>query len=100
MSSDSLASMDPAPGRKAEDSRTPTRSRSRSSAAAAMAHLNEVGIGCGIRIDQAGRLHGREVQVAAHQVLVFPRKQHQISGGGIENFRAVGEPHLAAAFGK
>jgi hypothetical protein len=71
----------------------------RGRAAAAVTHLDQV-VGRGIRTDQTGRLHGRELQVATHQVLVSLRKHDQIAGRHIEHFHAVGQPQLAAAFGK
>ncbi len=65
-----------------------------------MAHLDEVAVGHGIRIDRAVRLHRRELQVAAQQVRILLWKQDQIPGGHLDRLGAVGQPHLAAAFGE
>ena len=65
-----------------------------------VAHLDQVGVECGIPTNQTGRFHGREVQVAAHHVLVLVCKQDQVPGGHVEHFHAVGQPYLAMALGK
>lgn len=65
-----------------------------------MAYPDEVSASCGIRDAQILRLQGREMQVAAHQMPVVLWKQNQIAGGHIEHVHAIGQPYLAAAFGK
>src|SRR5438477_8248938 len=64
-----------------------------------MTHVEEFRIAADLRYLRLA-LHGRELQVGAHEMLAFLREEHQVAGPRLQHFLAVEEPDLAFAFGE